>query len=183
VNIGAGLLVDIVNPTVNVGNETAWHSGDDVPAPAERPAWPTSPSRPQKKGSPSWGPPERGTLRIHARAQIPGHYASVGGDHNPIHTNPIRPRRLFWFFRPSFGARNVLRLQRFLFWRTLRVQLPDAVQVFGAVSPKPVVLASGRAGPVVSTASSDGVATHHTALNVSKGDPPPHGPRVDVRFR
>ncbi len=85
-----GLLVDLVTD-VRVGNDTAWHqvttflhqqrtSLSDEPKP--------EPKKPPKL------PPPNAVLRI-----TPGQirrYASIGGDHNPIHTNAIGAK-LFGF--------------------------------------------------------------------------------------
>ena len=85
-----GLLVDLVTD-VSVGNDVAWHqvttflhqqrtSLSDEPKPP-----------PQKQPKP---PPPKAILRI-----TPGQirrYAAIGGDHNPIHTNPIGAK-LFGF--------------------------------------------------------------------------------------
>ena len=85
-----GLLVDLVTD-VSVGNDTAWHqvttflhqqrtslSGEPKPPPQKRPKLPPPPA----------------VLRI-----TPGQirrYATVGGDHNPIHTSGIAAK-LFGF--------------------------------------------------------------------------------------
>lgn len=78
-----GLLVDLVT-NVSVGNDVAWHqvttflhqqrtslSGEPKPPPQKKPKL----------------PPPAAVLRI-TPAKI-RRYAAVGGDHNPIHTNPI----------------------------------------------------------------------------------------------
>ncbi len=123
-----GLLVDIITD-VNVGNETAWHqvttflhqqktSLSDEPKPP-----------PQKQPKP--GPPNA-VLRI-----TPGqirHYASVGGDHNPIHTNPIAAK-LFGF--PTVIAHGMFSAAAVL--ANIEGQLPDAVK-YSVRFAKPVVL-------------------------------------------
>jgi acyl dehydratase len=150
-----GLLVDIVTD-VNVGNENAWHqvttflhqqktSLSDEPKPP-----------PQKQPKP--GPPNA-VLRI-----TPGqirHYASVGGDHNPIHTNPIAAK-LFGF--PSVIAHGMFTAAAVL--ANIEGQLPDAVK-YSVRFAKPVVLPA-RAGLYVDRIP-DGWQL--TLRNLSKGDP------------
>jgi len=150
-----GLLVDIVTD-VKVGNERAWHqvttflhqqrtSLSDEPKPA-----------PQKQPKP--GPPNA-VLRI-----TPGqirHYASVGGDHNPIHTNSIAAK-LFGF--PSVIAHGMFSAAAVL--ANIEGQLPDAVK-YSVRFAKPVVLPA-RAGLYVDRIS-DGWQL--TLRNLSKGDP------------
>jgi len=150
-----GLLVDIVTD-VNVGNETAWHqvttflhqqrtSLSDEPKPS-----------PQKQPKP--GPPNA-VLRI-----TPGqirHYASVGGDHNPIHTNPIAAK-LFGF--PTVIAHGMFSAAAVL--ANIEGQLPDALK-YSVRFAKPVVLPA-RVGLYVDRIS-DGWQL--TLRNMSKGDP------------
>jgi len=150
-----GLLVDIVTD-VTVGNETAWHqvttflhqqktSLSDEPKPP-----------PQKQPKP--GPPNA-VLRI-----TPGqirHYASVGGDHNPIHTNPVAAK-LFGF--PTVIAHGMFTAAAVL--ANVEGQLPDAVK-YSVKFAKPVVLPA-RAGLYVDRIS-DGWQL--TLRNLSKGDP------------
>ena len=150
-----GLLVDIVTD-VKVGNERAWHqvttflhqqrtSLSDEPKPA-----------PQKQPKP--GPPNA-VLRI-----TPGqirHYASVGGDHNPIHTNSIAAK-LFGF--PSVIAHGMFSAAAVL--ANIEGQLPDAVK-YSVRFAKPVVLPA-RAGLYVDR-NSDGWQL--TLRNLSNGDP------------
>src|ERR1700754_4400859 len=123
-----GLLVDLVTD-VSVGNEVAWHqvttflhqqrtSLSDEPKP---------PPLKQKKP----GPPNA-VLRI-----TPGqirHYASVGGDHNPIHTNPIAAK-LFGF--PTVIAHGMFSAAAVL--ANIEGQLPNAVN-YSVRFAKPVVL-------------------------------------------
>ena len=150
-----GLLVDIVTD-VKVGNERAWHqvttflhqqrtSLSDEPKPA-----------PQKQPKP--GPPNA-VLRI-----TPGqirHYASVGGDHNPIHTNSIAAK-LFGF--PSVIAHGMFSAAAVL--ANIEGQLPDAVK-YSVRFAKPVVLPA-RAGLYVDRIS-DGWQL--TLRHLEKGDP------------
>jgi acyl dehydratase len=150
-----GLLVDIVTD-VNVGNETAWHqvttflhqqktSLSDEPKPP-----------PQKQPKP--GPPNA-VLRI-----TPGqirHYASVGGDHNPIHTNPVAAK-LFGF--PTVIAHGMFTAAAVL--ANVEGQLPDAVK-YSVKFAKPVVLPAS-AGLYVDRVSE---GWQLTLRNLSKGDP------------
>jgi len=150
-----GLLVDIVTD-VNVGNEKAWHqvttflhqqktSLSDEPKPP-----------PQKK--PKLGPPNA-LLRI-----TPGqirHYASVGGDHNPIHTNPIAAK-LFGF--PTVIAHGMFSAAAVL--SNIEGQLPDAVK-YSVRFAKPVVLPA-RAGLYVDRTTG---GWELTLRNASSGDP------------
>ncbi|HEU4360795.1 MAG TPA: MaoC/PaaZ C-terminal domain-containing protein [Mycobacterium sp.] len=123
-----GLLVDIVSD-VNVGNDLAWHqvttflhqqrtslSGEPKPPPAKQPKL----------------PPPSAVLRV-----TPGQirrYASVGGDHNPIHTNPIGAR-LFGF--PTVIAHGMFSAAAVL--ANIEGALPDAL-TYSVRFGKPLVL-------------------------------------------
>jgi acyl dehydratase len=123
-----GLLADLVTD-VSVGNDTAWHqvttflhqqrtSLSDEPKPP-----------PQKQPKP---PPPSTVLRI-----TPGQirrYAVVGGDHNPIHTNPVAAK-LFGF--PTVIAHGMFSAAAVL--ANIEGRLPDAVQ-YSVRFGKPVVL-------------------------------------------
>ena len=123
-----GLLVDLVTD-VSVGNEVAWHqvttflhqqrtSLSDEPKPP-----------PQKQPKPL---PPKAILRI-----TPGQirrYAAIGGDHNPIHTNPIGAK-LFGF--PNVIAHGMFSAAAVL--ANLEAGLPDAV-TYSVRFGKPVVL-------------------------------------------
>jgi acyl dehydratase len=123
-----GLLVDLVTD-VSVGNDVAWHqvttflhqqrtSLSDEPKPP-----------PQKQPKP---PPPKAILRI-----TPGQirrYAAVGGDHNPIHTNPIAAK-LFGF--PTVIAHGMYSAAAVL--ANLEAGLLDAV-TYSVRFGKPVVL-------------------------------------------
>jgi acyl dehydratase len=123
-----GLLVDLVTD-VSVGNDIAWHqvttflhqqgtSLSDEPKPP-----------PQKQPK---LPPPNAILRI-----TPGQirrYAAVGGDHNPIHTNPIGAK-LFGF--PTVIAHGMFSAAAVL--ANLEAGLPDAV-TYSVRFGKPVVL-------------------------------------------
>jgi acyl dehydratase len=123
-----GLLVDVVTE-VSVGNDTAWHqvttflhqqrtslSDEPKPPPAKQPKL----------------PPPNVVLRI-----TPGQirrYASVGGDHNPIHTSPIGAK-LFGF--PTVIAHGMFSAAAVL--APIEGELGDAV-TYSARFGKPVVL-------------------------------------------
>ncbi|HKP41126.1 MaoC/PaaZ C-terminal domain-containing protein [Mycobacterium sp.] len=150
-----GLLVDVVTD-ISVGNDKAWHqvttflhqqrtSLSDEPKPP-----------PQKQRKP--GPPNA-VLRI-----TPGqirHYASVGGDHNPIHTNPIAAK-LFGF--PTVIAHGMFTAAAVL--ANIEGQLPDAVR-YSVRFAKPVVLPA-RAGLYVDRVSE---GWELTLRHLTKGDP------------
>ena len=150
-----GLLVDIVTD-VNVGNERAWHQVTTF-LHQQRTSLSDDPKPPPQK-QPKLGPPNA-VLRI-----TPGqirHYASIGGDHNPIHTNPIAAK-LFGF--PTVIAHGMFSAAAVL--ANIEGQLPDAVK-YSVRFAKPVVLPA-RAGLYVDRIS-DGWQL--TLRNLSKGDP------------
>ena len=123
-----GLLVDIVTD-VNVGNERAWHQVTTF-LHQQRTGLSDEPKPPQKK-RPKPEPPNA-VLRI-----TPGqirHYASVGGDHNPIHTNAIAAK-LFGF--PTVIAHGMFSAAAVL--ANIEGQLPGAVK-YSVRFAKPVVL-------------------------------------------
>lgn len=123
-----GLLVDIVTD-VNVGNEQAWHQITTF-LHQQRTSLSDEPKPPPQK-PPKLGPPNA-MLRI-----TPGqirHYASVGGDHNPIHTNSIAAK-LFGF--PTVIAHGMFSAAAVL--ANIEGQLPDAVK-YSVKFAKPVVL-------------------------------------------
>jgi acyl dehydratase len=123
-----GLLVDLVTD-VSVGNDIAWHqvttflhqqrtSLSDEPKPP-----------PQKQPKP---PPPSAILRI-----TPGlirRYAVVGGDRNPIHTNPIAAK-LFGF--PTVIAHGMFSAAAVL--ANFEARLPEMVR-YSVRFGKPVVL-------------------------------------------
>lgn len=150
-----GLLVDIVTD-VNVGNENAWHQVTTF-LHQQRTSLSDGPKPPQKK-TPKLGPPNA-LLRITA-GQI-RHYASVGGDHNPIHTNPIAAK-LFGF--PTVIAHGMFSAAAVL--ANIEGQLPDAVN-YSVRFAKPVVLPA-RAALYVDRVT-DGWEL--TLRHASKGDP------------
>jgi acyl dehydratase len=150
-----GLLVDIVTD-VNVGNETAWHQVTTF-LHQQRTSLSDEPKPPPQK-QPKPGPPNA-VLRI-----TPGqirHYASIAGDHNPIHTNPIAAK-LFGF--PTVIAHGMFTAAAVL--ANIEGQLPDAVK-YSVRFAKPVVLPA-RAGLYVDRIS-DGWQL--TLRNLMKGDP------------
>jgi hypothetical protein len=123
-----GLLVDVVTD-INVGNDIAWHqvttflhqqrtslSSEPKPAPQKQPKL----------------PPPNAVLRI-TSAQI-RRYASVGGDHNPIHTNPIGAK-LFGF--PTVIAHGMFSAAAVL--ANIEGALPEAVD-YSVRFGKPLVL-------------------------------------------
>ena len=123
-----GLLVDVVTD-VSVGNDVAWHqvttflhqqrtslSDEPKPPPAKQPKL----------------PPPNSILRI-----TPGQirrYASVGGDHNPIHTSSIGAK-LFGF--PTAIAHGMFSAAAVL--ANIEGQIPDAVR-YSVKFGKPVIL-------------------------------------------
>ena len=142
-----GLLVDIVTD-VKVGNERAWHQVTTF----------LHQQRTSLSEQPKPGPPNA-LLRI-----TPGqirHYASVGGDHNPIHTNSIAAK-LFGF--PSVIAHGMFSAAAVL--ANIEGQLPDAVK-YSVRFAKPVVLPA-RAGLYVDRIS-DGWQL--TLRHLANGDP------------
>lgn len=123
-----GLLVDIVTE-INVGTERAWEQVTTF-LHQQRTSLSDEP-RPAQKKQPKLPPPNN-VLRI-----TPGQirrYASAGGDHNPIHTNPIGAK-LFGF--PTVIAHGMYSAAAVL--ANIEGQLPEVVQYtvrFG----KPVLL-------------------------------------------
>jgi len=150
-----GLLVDIVTD-VKVGNERAWHQVTTF-LHQQRTSLSDEPKPPPQK-QPKPGPPNA-VLRI-----TPGqirHYASVGGDHNPIHTNSIAAK-LFGF--PSVIAHGMFSAAAIL--ANIEGQLPHAVK-YSVRFAKPVVLPA-RAGLYVDRISE---GWQLTLRHLTKGDP------------
>jgi acyl dehydratase len=150
-----GLLVDIVTE-VNVGNETAWHQVTTF-LHQQKTSLSGEPKPPPQK-QPRLGPPNA-VLTI-----TPGqirHYASIGGDHNPIHTNPIAAK-LFGF--PTVIAHGMFTAAAVL--ANIEGQLPDAVK-YSVKFAKPVVLPA-RAGLYVERVAN---GWELTLRHLSKGDP------------
>ncbi len=123
-----GLLVDLV-ADVNVGNDLAWHQVSTF-LHQQRTSLSDEPKPPPKK-QPKL-PPPKAILSV-----TPGQirrYASVGGDHNPIHTNPIAAK-LFGF--PTVIAHGMYSAAAVL--ANIEGQLPDAVR-YSVKFGKPLVL-------------------------------------------
>jgi hypothetical protein len=123
-----GLLVDLVTD-VSVGNDTAWHQVTTF-LHQQRTSLSDEPKPPPQK-QPKLAPPPT-VLRI-----SPGlirRYATVGGDHNPIHTNAIAAK-LFGF--PTVIAHGMFSAAAVL--ANIEAQLPEAVR-YSVRFGKPVVL-------------------------------------------
>jgi len=123
-----GLLVDLISD-VSVGNDVAWHqvttflhqqrtslSGEPKPPPEKQPKLPAP----------------KAIVRI-SPGQI-RRYASIGGDHNPIHTNPVGAK-LFGF--PTVIAHGMFSAAAVL--ANLEAAIPDAV-TYSVRFGKPVLL-------------------------------------------
>lgn len=128
-----GLLVDLVT-VINVGNDVAWQQVTTF-LHQQRTSLSDEP-KPEPKKQQKLGPPNA-VLTITA-GQI-RRYASVGGDHNPIHTNPIGAK-LFGF--PTVIAHGMFSAAAVL--ANIEGRLPDAVR-YSVRFGKPVVLPA-RAG-------------------------------------
>jgi acyl dehydratase len=152
-----GLLVDLISD-VSVGDEVVWHqvttflhqqrtSLSDEPKPEQ-------PKQPQRKP-----PPPNAVLKI-SPGQI-RKYASVSGDHNPIHTSGVGAK-LFGF--PTAIAHGMFSAAAVL--STVQGQLPGAAQ-YSVRFGKPVLLPA-QVGLYVDKA----VGGWELALrNLKKGDP------------
>ena len=151
-----GLLVDVVTD-VNVGNDLAWHQVTTF-LHQQRTSLSDEPKPPQKK-PPKLGPPNA-VLSI-SPGQI-RHYASVGGDHNPIHTNSVAAK-LFGF--PTVIAHGMFSAAAVL--ANVEGQLPGAV-TYAVKFAKPVVLPA-RAGLYVDRTNDGGWDL--TLRHLTKGHP------------
>ncbi len=123
-----GLLVDLVTD-ICIGNDLAWHQVTTF-LHQQRTSLSDQPKPPPQK-QPKL-PPPNAILRI-----TPGQirrYAAVGGDHNPIHTNPIAAK-LFGF--PTVIAHGRFSAAAVLV--SLEGRIPDAV-TYSVRFAKPVVL-------------------------------------------
>ena len=150
-----GLLVDIVTD-LNVGNDTAWHQVTTF-LHQQRTSLSDEPkAAPQKQ--PKLDPPN---AVLHITAGQIRRYASVGGDHNPIHTNGVAAK-LFGF--PTVIAHGMYSAAAVL--ANIEGQLPDAVK-YSVRFGKPVVLPA-RAGLYVDR-TSDGWDL--TLRHLAKGYP------------
>ena len=123
-----GLLVDVVTD-VSVGNDVAWHQVTTF-LHQQRTSLSDEPKAPPQKQRKL--PPPNSLLKI-SPGQI-RRYASVGGDHNPIHTNSLAAR-LFGF--PTVIAHGMYSAAAVL--ANIEGQLPDAVQ-YDVKFGKPVIL-------------------------------------------
>ncbi len=150
-----GLLVDLVT-AVNVGNDLAWHQVTTF-LHQQRTSLADQPKGSPKK-QPKPGPPN---AVLHITGSQIRHYASVGGDHNPIHTNPVAAR-LFGF--PTVIAHGMFSAAAVL--ANLEGQLPAAAK-YSVKFGKPVVLPA-RAGLYVDRA---GDTWNLVLRHLSKGYP------------
>ena len=123
-----GLLVDLVTD-VSVGNDVAWHQVTTF-LHQQRTSLSDEPKPPPQK-QPKLPPPST-VLRI-TPAQI-RRYAGIGGDHNPIHTNPVAAK-LFGF--PTVIAHGMYSAAAVL--ANIEARIPDAVE-YSVRFGKPVVL-------------------------------------------
>ena len=150
-----GLLVDLLTD-VSVGNDIAWHQVTTF-LHQQRTSLSDEPKPPPQK-QPKLPPPSA-VLRI-TPSRI-RRYAVVGGDHNPIHTNPVAAK-LFGF--PTVIAHGMFSAAAVL--ANIEARLPDAVE-YSVRFAKPVVLPA-TAGFYVDEGS-DG---RELALrNIAKGYP------------
>jgi acyl dehydratase len=151
-----GLLVDLVTD-ISVGNELAWHQVTTF-LHQQRTSLSDEPKPPPQK-QPKLPPPST-VLRV-----TPGQirrYAVVGGDHNPIHTNPIAAK-LFGF--PTVIAHGMFSAAAVL--ANIEARLPDAVE-YAVRFGKPLVL-PGSAGLYIDGGDDGGWDI--SLRNVAKGYP------------
>jgi acyl dehydratase len=150
-----GLLVDLVTD-VSVGNDVAWHQVTTF-LHQQRTSLSDEPKPPPQK-QPKLPPPSA-VLRI-TPSRI-RRYAAVGGDHNPIHTNPVAAK-LFGF--PTVIAHGMFSAAAVL--ANIEAKIPDAVK-YSVRFAKPVVLPA-TAGLYVD----EGADGWELALrNIAKGYP------------
>jgi len=123
-----GLLVDLVTG-VSVGTDIAWHQVTTF-LHQQRTSLSDEPKPPPQK-QPKL-PPPNAVLRI-TPSRI-RRYAVVGGDHNPIHTNPVAAK-LFGF--PTVIAHGMFSAAAVL--ANIEARFPDAVR-YSVRFAKPVVL-------------------------------------------
>ncbi len=150
-----GLLVDLVTD-VSVGNDTAWHQVTTF-LHQQRTSLSDEPKPPPQK-QPKLPPPSS-ILRI-TPSKI-RRYAAVGGDHNPIHTNPIAAK-LFGF--PTVIAHGMFSAAAVL--ANIEARVPEAVR-YSVRFAKPVVLPA-NVGLYV---EEDGNGWDLTLRNLAKGYP------------
>jgi len=151
-----GLLVDLVTD-VSVGDEAAWHQVTTF-LHQQRTSLSDEPKPPPQK-QPKLPPPST-VLRI-SPGQI-RRYAVVGGDHNPIHTNPIAAK-LFGF--PTVIAHGMFSAATVL--ANIEARLPDRVQ-YSVRFGKPLVL-PGTAGLYIDQGDDGGWDL--SLRNIAKGYP------------
>jgi acyl dehydratase len=150
-----GLLVDLVTD-VKVGNDTAWHQVTTF-LHQQRTSLSDEP-KPEPKKQPKLGPPNA-LVRI-----TPGQirrYASISGDHNPIHTSGIGAK-LFGF--PSVIAHGMFSAAAVL--ANVEGRLPGAVE-YSVRFGKPVLLPATAGLYIDRTADGWDLALR----NVKKGYP------------
>lgn len=150
-----GLLVDVVTD-VNVGNDTVWHQVTTF-LHQQKTSLSDEP-RTEPKKQPKL-PPPNAILKI-----TPGqirHYASVSGDHNPIHTSSIGAK-LFGF--PTAIAHGMFSAAAVL--GNVEAQVPDAVK-YSVRFGKPITLPASAGLYVDRT----GDAWELTLRHLSKGYP------------
>ncbi|OBH89835.1 MaoC/PaaZ C-terminal domain-containing protein [Mycobacterium sp. E2989] len=150
-----GLLVDLVTE-VSVGNDTAWHQVTTF-LHQQRTSLSDEPKPPPQK-QPKLPPP---STVVRVSPGLIRRYAVVGGDHNPIHTNPIAAK-LFGF--PTVIAHGMFSAAAVL--ANIEARLPDAVK-YSVKFGKPLVL-PGTAGLYIDE-SHDGWDI--SLRNIAKGYP------------
>lgn len=151
-----GLLVDLVTD-VSVGNDLAWHQVTTF-LHQQRTSLSDEPKPPPQK-QPKLPPPST-VLRV-SPGQI-RRYAAVGGDHNPIHTNPIAAK-LFGF--PSVIAHGMFSAAAVL--ANIEARIPDEAQ-YSVRFGKPLVL-PGTAGLYIDQGDDGGWDL--SLRNIAKGYP------------
>jgi acyl dehydratase len=153
-----GLLVDLVTD-VSVGNENAWHQVTTF-LHQQRTSLSDEPKPPPQK-QPKLPPPST-VLRI-----TPGQirrYAVVGGDHNPIHTNPIAAK-LFGF--PTVIAHGMFSAAAVL--ANIEGRFPDAL-TYSVRFGKPVLLPA-TTGLYIDDRGSSAAGWDLALRNIAKGYP------------
>ncbi|MGE2833205.1 MaoC/PaaZ C-terminal domain-containing protein [Mycobacterium sp. SMC-4] len=150
-----GLLVDVLTD-VKVGNDLAWQQVATF-LHQQRTSLSDEPKPPPQK-QPKLGPPN---AVLHVTPGQIRRYASVGGDHNPIHTNALAAK-LFGF--PTVIAHGMFSAAAVL--GNVEGQLPDAVK-YSVRFAKPVILPA-RAGLYVDRR---GDGWELTLRHLTKGHP------------
>jgi acyl dehydratase len=150
-----GLLVDVITD-VSVGNDVAWHQVTTF-LHQQRTSLSDEP-KPEQKKLPKLPPPN---AVLHVTPGQIRHYASVGGDHNPIHTSSLGAK-LFGF--PTSIAHGMFSAAAVL--ANIEGQLPDAV-TYSVRFGKPILLPA-RVGLYVDHVSN---GWELTLRNLSKGYP------------